>query len=69
MRLPLEKPAAFLDVEPGLPRPLGLATAPEEELPALAQDAALVRADALNVAVTKLSIYTNEPVSHTVAVV
>jgi signal transduction histidine kinase/AraC-like DNA-binding protein len=33
VRLPLEKPAAFLEVEPGLARPLSTAILPDEELP------------------------------------
>ncbi len=57
VRLPLNKPAAFLDVEPGLPRPLSAATAPEEELLAPTQEAAPVRSDA-----TALVIEDNEEV-------
>jgi signal transduction histidine kinase/AraC-like DNA-binding protein len=57
VRLPLEKSAAFLDVEPGQPRPLSVVSEPEEELLAPTQEAAPARGDT-----TALVIEDNEEV-------
>jgi signal transduction histidine kinase/AraC-like DNA-binding protein/ABC-type xylose transport system substrate-binding protein len=59
VRLPLEKPAAFLEIEPGLARPLSAAILPDEEpaSPVPAAAPTLVRPDA-----TALIIEDNEEV-------